>query len=500
MFTLDSPLKPVEVFEAIENYVEKQDKIFLVGGVVRDLLLQRPIHDIDLVVDGNVRSLAKKVANSLDADFFMLDAERETARVLYAVPGGERLVIDFASFRGKTLEEDLYARDFTINGMALSLDHPDQLIDPLNGVQDLRNKMLRLCRSDALTKDALRVLRGVRFALDLDCRIVPETWNLMKDAAPELQAISSERKRDEIFRILGGRDVSSAFRLLDRVGALVLIFPDLQAYNGLRKPSPAKSVRFEAVMIRLQKLEVLLGVLGNKFKRESVQNLTLGAAVLQLNRFRDQAQFYLDQQISSGRNARELLMLAALISDPVYEKMAGEGPEIISMAQVISGQAGQVAAAYGRSLALSQVEVKYLERVIACQSLFHALLKQDEKLSPKDIYRYFRNAREAGIAISILGMADILAAYRSSLSQDLWLKKLAIVDQIWEAWWYRHEELVDPPQVLTGNDFQDYFSIQSGPVIGLGLEVVREAQVDGKITTKEDAFRVLEKWLENRNP
>ena len=86
---------------------------------MRDLLLQRPIHDIDLVMEGNVRSLAKKVANSLDGDFFMLDSERETARVLYDVPSGERLVIDFASFRGNTLEEDLCARDFTINGMAL---------------------------------------------------------------------------------------------------------------------------------------------------------------------------------------------------------------------------------------------------------------------------------------------------------------------------------------------------------------------------------------------
>ena len=75
--------------------------------------------------------------------------------------------------------------------------------------------------------------------------------------------------------------------------------------------------------------------------------------------------------------------------------------------------------------------MKRLERTIACQPLFHALLNQGEKISPKDIYRYFRNAGEAGIAVSFLMMADILAAYHSSLPQDLWLKMLAIVDQIW---------------------------------------------------------------------
>ena len=116
----------------------------------------------------------------------------------------------------------------------------------------------------------------MRFALDLDCKIVPETWKLMKDAAPELQAISAERKRDEFFRILGGCDVSSAFRLLDRVGALVLIFPDLRAYNGLRKPSPAESESFEAVMIRLQKLEALLDALGKKTQSRGSSEYDIG--------------------------------------------------------------------------------------------------------------------------------------------------------------------------------------------------------------------------------
>ncbi len=498
MLAFDSPLKPAEVFTVIRAHSNKQDTIFLVGGVVRDLLLHRPIHDIDLVMGGDVRSLAKKVANSLDGDFFMLDSERDTARVLYTVPEGERLVIDFASFRGDTLEEDLLARDFTVNAMALSLDDPDRRIDPLKGAEDLRAGLLRACRPDAFKQDALRVLRGVRFALDLDCKIVPETWQWMEDAAPALQEVSAERKRDEIFRILGGGKISSAFRLLDQVGALAFLSPDSKGNDGLSGPSPYRVEHFERTLEKLQRLEELLGGWGKEPVLGSVQNRTFEAAELQLGRFRDRVQDYLDSEVSSGRRTRELLLLAAWVSGSAG--LQGEKVERgnICAAQPKMALAGEVASDYGRTFVLSQVETKRLERMLACQPLLQYLFELGEDLSPKDIYCYFRNSGEAGIDLTFLAMADFLAAYRADLPLDVWLKKLATVDRIWEAWWFQRLKVVDPPRVLTGNDFQDHFGIPAGLVIGLGLEAVREAQVEGKIATKEDAFNFLKKWMGNR--
>jgi len=495
MFALDLPLEPVEVFEAIQAHAENLESIFLVGGVVRDLLLRRPIHDIDLVLAGDVRSLAKKVANSLDGDFFMLDAERETARVLYGTSAYEKLVIDFAAFRGKTLLEDLQARDFTINAMALALNHPTQVIDPLNGAQDLRNKILRLCHPDALRSDPLRVIRGVRFALNLGCKISPETWRLMKEAAPGLSKISAERKRDEIFRILSGSDISSAFRLLDRAGAMGSIFPELLAYNGNRAAIPGLAEHFEAVMVKLQKLEVLLDALGEANRRRSVQNMISGTAVLQLNRFHEQVRFHLEQQISSGRKARELLFLAGLIRGTFEKRKSESDAGTMGNFEPESEPVNQVTAVFARSLALSQVELKRLGKTIASVPLFYSLAGLGKDISPKDIYCYFRDAGDAGIDAAFLVMADILAAYRSSLPQDLWLDLLVVVERVWEAWWNQHQEVVDPPQILTGNDLQHHFNIQPGPVVGAGLEAVREAQVEGKIATKEDAFKFLAEWF-----
>jgi len=496
MFTLDSPLEPVEVFGAIQAHAESLDSIFLVGGVVRDLLLRRPIHDIDLVLAGDVRSLAKKVANSLDGDFFMLDAERETARVLYTTSGDEKLVIDFAAFRGKTLVEDLQARDFTINAMALALNNPTQLIDPLKGAQDLRNKILRLCHPDALRSDPLRVIRSVRFALDLECKIAPETWISMKEAAPELSKVSAERKRDEIFRILSGSDISSAFRLLDRAGALGSIFPELLAYNGKRTAIPGAAEHFETVMARLQNLEVLLDALGEANRRRSVQNMISGTAVLQLNRFHKEVCVHFEQQISSGRKARELLFLADLILGLFEERKFESDAGTKESFEPTTDPGSKVAVACARSLALSQVEMKRLGKMIASVPLLHSLARLGKDISPKDIYCYFRDAGDAGIDASFLVMADVLAAYRSSLPQDLWLNLLAVVERVWEAWWNQHQEMVDPPQILTGSDLRHHFNILPGPVVGAGLEAVREAQVEGKVATKEDAFNFLAQWFE----
>ena len=488
MFAFDSALKPAEVFEAIRKNAENLDAIYLVGGVVRDLLIQRPVHDIDLVMAGDARKLAKRVANTLEGDFFVLDSERKTVRVLYPVPGSEKLVIDFAVFRGDSLEEDLQARDFTINAMALTLKHPGRLIDPLKGAHDLKNKVIRLCRPDALLSDPLRVIRAVRFAVDLGCKILPETWQLMKDTAPKLAEVSAERKRDETFRILGGREISSAFRLLDRAGALGFIVPGLSGYRGSRTPPlPDEAEHFEAAMVRLQKLEELLDVLGKTDGRQSAQNMILGAAVLRLNRSRERLREHLDRQISFGRSARQLLYLAEAIRSTIK----GEGLEPDSI--------NKLTVEHARALALSVMEMKRLEKTIAGISLFNSLCDLRVELSPTDIYRYFRDVGEAGIDATLLGLAGVLAAHRSSLPQDLWLKQLAVVEQIWDAWWNHRVEMVNPPQIISGDDLQFQFKIKPGPMIGMVLEAVREAQVEGKVTSREEAFQFLSRWLAVQN-
>jgi poly(A) polymerase len=110
--------------------------VYLVGGAVRDAFLGRPIHDLDFALEKDAIKLARLVANSLKADFYPLDTERDTGRVIGTTEAGARIMMDFAAFRGPSLEVDLQGRDFTVNAIAYDLCD-DTLHDPYGGVVDL---------------------------------------------------------------------------------------------------------------------------------------------------------------------------------------------------------------------------------------------------------------------------------------------------------------------------------------------------------------------------
>src|SRR5215207_8090184 len=114
------PFSYSPLIDKVRDALPNQE-IYLVGGAVRDILLNRVSHDLDFAVPSNGIALARRVANAINADFMVLDAERDTGRVIITESDGTRSFLDFATYRGKSLEEDLRARDFAINAIALDL-------------------------------------------------------------------------------------------------------------------------------------------------------------------------------------------------------------------------------------------------------------------------------------------------------------------------------------------------------------------------------------------
>ncbi|HKI54448.1 MAG TPA: DUF5678 domain-containing protein, partial [Anaerolineales bacterium] len=158
------------------------EEIYLVGGAVRDMLLNRISSDLDFALPSNGISTARKVANALKADFMVLDDERDTGRVVFTADDGTRTFLDFATYRGSSLDEDLHGRDFTINAIAYDL-HDQTIIDPLNGASDIRAKLIRACSSTSISDDPIRILRAIRQAAKFECRIDIETRKAMRRAA-----------------------------------------------------------------------------------------------------------------------------------------------------------------------------------------------------------------------------------------------------------------------------------------------------------------------------
>jgi tRNA nucleotidyltransferase (CCA-adding enzyme) len=167
---------------------------FLVGGAVRDALLNRqryPI-DLDLVVPVDAIELARKIAIQNSAGFVILDAERSIARLVFS-----EITVDFAKQVGGSLESDLQRRDYRMNAIAYHLA-TQQIIDPLNGQADLEQQLVRMVSADNLADDPLRLLRGYRQAAQLGFSIDPTTQKTIQELAPLLSQVAAERVFAEI--------------------------------------------------------------------------------------------------------------------------------------------------------------------------------------------------------------------------------------------------------------------------------------------------------------
>lgn len=220
---------------------------YVVGGVVRDILLKRHNTDIDIVTVGSGIQLASATAALISPDlnvnvyknfgtaqFHYQDCDVEfvgARRESYRKDSRKPIVED------GTLEDDQLRRDFTINALAIALngEHAYELIDPFNGIEDMRNKIIRTpCDPDkTFSDDPLRMMRAVRFATQLNFDIYPETFTSIQRNAYRLDIISKERIIEEFNKILHCIRPSRGIQLLDESGLLEKFLPELLNLKGV---------------------------------------------------------------------------------------------------------------------------------------------------------------------------------------------------------------------------------------------------------------------------
>lgn len=452
-------------------------EIWLVGGALRDHFLGRAQPDLDFVVDRGAASLARLLSEDLQAGYYSLDDERDAARVILPDQAG---TLDFVRRSGTSIETDLAERDFTINALALPLEGDERLIDPLGGLQDLKDRRLRPCREDAVLRDPVRALRAVRLAVRLGLRMEPDTVLQVRAAGDRLLAAPAERVRDEFMKLLDPSAAGSAIRLMDHLGLLVAVCPELDQLPGSERDGRERSLTtFE----RLGELLEQLGLRGNGGR---ARNLALAEVVLQLGRFRASLADHLQRRIRGGRQAVQLLGFAALYS-------GGEGVGQESMA---ASSVAELAKRRGLELRLSRAEASRIEAIV----LNHwrpAVLANSGALGGGELYRFFRATGEAGIEVVILYLAASLARLSSAPAPGEWKSRIGIARTLFEAWFERGDQVVRPPKLIAGDELAGALGLQAGSAIGELLEAIREAQADGRVHDRDSAIQLARAFLES---
>lgn len=238
-----------KVFGVIRDIVEITDEqAFVIGGFVRDLFLGRKSKDIDVVVVGSGIDLASKVAERFPGAHLSVFKSFGTAMLKIRDVEVEFVGARRESYRADsrkpivedgTLEDDQNRRDFTINALALSLrqDTFGLLVDPFGGIDDLKDGIIRTPLDPVITfsDDPLRMMRAIRFATQLHFRIEDTTLEGIKQTADRISIISQERICDELGKVMASDEPSIGFRLLDLVGLLQYIAPEIKALKGIDK-------------------------------------------------------------------------------------------------------------------------------------------------------------------------------------------------------------------------------------------------------------------------
>jgi len=226
---------------AIAGY--QGQRLYLVGGVVRDLLLGRTNFDLDLMTEGDAISLSRQLAN-ITLGKTTIHSRFNTAKLRW-----HRWSIDITTARSETydrpgalprvkpgsLADDLFRRDFTINTMAVQLNpgRYGELIDPHRGRDDLEHRTIRVLHERSFTDDATRIWRGLRYEQRLDFRIEPDTLRLLKRDIPMLGTISSNRIRYELEMVLREEHPEKVLRRADELRVLPGIHPALKGDRWL---------------------------------------------------------------------------------------------------------------------------------------------------------------------------------------------------------------------------------------------------------------------------
>ena len=378
--------------------------LYLVGGVVRDLILGRMSLDVDLVVVGDAPDLARKLASDVGGKI-KIHRRFGTATVRW---GG--ISIDIASARSETyshpgalpaiqpglIEDDLSRRDFTINAMAVRLDAPyyGELLDPHSGKSDLKKKLIRVLHEGSFIDDATRIFRALRYEQRFDFSLERSTETLLSRDISQLNTISGDRIRHELELILREEYPEKVLERMDEVGVWSIIFPPMDGGSGLTE-------KFEQARRRVG-------------------------------------------------NTPSLSVYFSLLA---YDLAEGNNEHLIEF------------------LRIPKAIAKVMRDTVDLKSNLEPLKRED--LSPSAIYRVLHNYSPTAV------MAVDIAERNTDVHQclELYLKRLRYV-----------RTSLDGEALLQ-------MGVPRGAMVGKILGKLREARLDGRVSSRQEEIDLVERWF-----
>jgi len=425
-----------------------KSELYIVGGTLRDLILDRQCSDFDFAVRG-ASILATQYAHDTKSTLVPLDTtpRRETFRVVIK----KNVHFDFSELQGNTIESDLSQRDFSINALAVSLPNfikgTKKYIDPHNGESDMKNKVIRVLPGPIFSKDPLRILRAFRFMSVLEFQIESNTLKKIKTLRHKINQVSPERIWSELTILFNSKKASPSIQLMSDSGLLESVFPELfkkeKIPSGLRILNHLESLLSNPKQIRGKPLTEI-----KKFLLEKPQLIRLGSMLYPVTKKS------FTKQIGSNRKPNRKTNHGKILAE----------------------------------LRASNADIDFVGAIISCShSVANTKLNfADDHSSRLKLYQFIYQ-NEQGL---VPGLYLHLANRLDLPTEKEWKTdpRAIAVRNIFDFYFQTYLPAKRKKPLLNGNDIQDISKIKPSPTFATILYKIEEARVLGVINTRSQAI------------
>ncbi|MCS6876536.1 MAG: HD domain-containing protein [Aquificaceae bacterium] len=473
-------------FDDIAKVLPREAYCFIVGGWVRDRLLGEPVGfyiDVDLMVTCDPKEVGKKLAEKIGGSYFEFEKKslflrRSTVTTVVLKVPPYKYRFDFAQIKGKNVEraliEDLLSRDYTANAMAVSIDDvlsigakQTIIYDPAHGVEDLESGLLRPVSLKNLEEDPVRILRGFRLAVEKRLNLTEDFYQFVEKKGHILRKASPERITLELFKILKNNNSYRVLQDLYNHGVLQVLFPDTARWKDVKDQGEHHLYPLEEHVFKV--LE------------------TLEKVILERDRYlpAELLQDFGKMEVHGEFSDVELLKLSALFHDiakpHTFEIRNGKvtfynhdslGADIVKR--------------YGRSYRWGEEATDFVSKLVR-EHLRPFYLR--ESLSKGQLTDRGRANfwKECGHIAPYLFLHAIADAVGSGDSEGEIEKLLQTIHDLVE---FKREKLSKLPvkPLLDGKEIMELVGIGPGPEVGRIKRALEEAQIEGRVKTKEEAI------------
>ena len=479
----------LSLLRRIATLLSDVEEPYLVGGFLRDIILGRTTHDIDIAFREDAIMAARQLAGVLGGAFVVLDQSRRIARVVLEDEDGtvlsqkETWHLDLASLQGD-LHQDLARRDFTVDAMAVPLrtfledDWQNALLDPFGGRQDIERGVIRAVGPDVFKEDGIRLLRAVRLAAALGFDLDEKTRAGIRKDAAAIDSVSAERVRDELLAILAIPNAVHSVYLMDDLGLLGRLLPELEAGRSVQQP---KEHYWDVFQHNVETVGAMEGLVNRTWEPPWV---------LEEVAWDHSLEQHFSEVVTDGHTRATLCKLTGLLHD--VAKPATKTVETSGRIRFFGHQTQGAAIARSamERLRLSRRGVQMVETMVDLHLRPGQTSQGVELPTSRAIYRYFRRAGDVALDTLYLNMADYIAARGPYLERDEWAGYAGMIRHILTAGTEQWQTAASPG-LLNGRDVMDLLGLAPGPQVGQLLDMVEEARAAGEVTTREAALDLI---------